>query len=116
MEKVFESLLPVLLNIALAVGALALGAIAVWVKQYVQVKVGHEKLDLILKKAEVLVHWAEQTMGKMEGFEKKEIVMIGLKALSQAIDYFLDDAELDQIIEAEVFKMNGDKWPEPQAA
>ena len=81
-------------------------------RNYLKQKVGHEKLDEILKKAEVVVKWAEQTMKNTPGFQKKEVVMVALRSLCEAIDFFLDDAQLDQIIEAEVFKMNAEKWPE----
>jgi len=116
MEQFTETLLPVLVQIGAVLGAAALIYLAKLARDYMVAKVGKEKLESILKQAEVYVKWAEQTMQNSQGFEKKEVVMVALKAMAEAIDYFLDDLQLEQIVEAEVFKMNVDKWPElPQA-
>lgn len=111
MEKFVESLLPVLVQIGAVLGFAALVYIAKLAKDYMVASLGKAKLEEILKKAEVYVQWAEQTMENAQGFEKKEAVLVALKLLADALGYVLSDLEADQIVEAQVFKMNLEKWP-----
>lgn len=111
MNEWLQMLLPYLVQIAAVVALAAVTYGVKAAKSYLDQKLGHEKVRHLAQEAEKLVLWAEQTMKNTPGFEKKEVVMVGLRALAEALGTFLSDVELDQLIEASVFKMNTEKWP-----
>ena len=68
----------------------------------------NKKCDWVIKWAEIAVKATEQTVfGDKKGPERKDIVTVFIKKLLLQKNISLSDTQLENIIEAAVFAMNG---------
>jgi hypothetical protein len=88
----------------LLVGA-AFVALAYYGIKYLEVAKQDKVLAQVIAWAGILVKSVEQQMN-LEGFKKKELVMLGLRKFCVLVKARLTDSQLEDILEAAVFSMN----------
>lgn len=100
----------ILFEILKAVVVLAVILLARYAVPYLKQAAENSKYDWIVKWAEIAVKSAEQTVfGDKKGIERKDIVTKFIRKMLLQKNISISDEQLDNIIEAAVFAMKGEK-------
>jgi hypothetical protein len=99
-----------LFEVLKAVVVLAVVLLTRYAVPYVKGQVEKSKYSWLITWVDIAVRAAEQTVfGEASGQQKKEIVVDFIKELSLSKNICISDEQLDKLIEATVFEMNGGK-------